>query len=185
MYIWQVTNLTLKRNHFYRCAIMDVFITGGAVANGGYIENNVFEKPSPGSLAFHFRNGPTTPPPTPTTGTSATTRSSARSSLGDNPVGPGGMRLIGNAFLSEVPSCGHADTSWSHNAFTSGPCGPGAITRPLSTFLAGFASTESYALKSTSVLRDKGDAKSYPRSDRSGRARFAGSGPDIGASEFR
>ena len=30
MYVWEVTNLTLKRNHFYRCAIMDVFITGGS-----------------------------------------------------------------------------------------------------------------------------------------------------------
>ena len=40
-------------------------------------------------------------------------------------------------------------------------------------------------LKQASVLRDKGDAKSYPRSDRSGRARFVGSAPDIGAYEFR
>ena len=58
----EVTNLTLKRNHFYHCAVMDVFITGNAVANGGYIENNVFEKPweprqIPTGLAFHFRNG--------------------------------------------------------------------------------------------------------------------------------
>ena len=64
MYAWDVTNLTLKRNHFYHCAVMDVFITGGSTAEGGYIENNVFEKPwsttgniSNSALAFHFRNG--------------------------------------------------------------------------------------------------------------------------------
>jgi hypothetical protein len=180
MYAWQATNLTLKRNHFYHCAIMDVFITGNAVANGGYIENNIFEK------SFHFRNGGD-PSPDPSNwdfryNTFVGPLSFSRS---ENPVGPGGVRLIGNAFLSDAPSCAHANTVWSHNAFTNGPCGPGAITRPLSTFLAGFASTDSYTLKPTSVLRDKGDAKSYPGSDRSGRARFVGSGPDIGASEFR
>ena len=63
MYAWSVTNLTLKRNHFYHCSVMDVFITGSDVSNGGYIENNVFEKPwsTTGQLgdglAFHFRNG--------------------------------------------------------------------------------------------------------------------------------
>ncbi len=46
MYVWEVTNLTLKRNQFYNCAIMDVFITGSAVSNGGFVENNVFEKPT-------------------------------------------------------------------------------------------------------------------------------------------
>ena len=45
MYAQSVTNLTLKRNHFYHCSVMDVFITGSGVANGGYVENNVFEKP--------------------------------------------------------------------------------------------------------------------------------------------
>ena len=79
MYAWEVTRLTLKRNRFYDCAIMDVFITGGAVSNGGFVENNVFEKPE------HRRSSPSTsataatPPPTRTTGTSVTTPSSARS----------------------------------------------------------------------------------------------------------
>ena len=64
MYAQSVTNLTLKRNHFYHCSVMDVFITGSDVANGGYVENNVFEKPwmstgviSNSALAFQFRNG--------------------------------------------------------------------------------------------------------------------------------
>jgi hypothetical protein len=45
MYAWRVTNLTLRRNHFYHCSVMDVFITGGDVTTGGLVENNVFEKP--------------------------------------------------------------------------------------------------------------------------------------------
>ena len=45
MYAWRVTNLTLRRNHFYHCAVMDVFITGGDVSTGGLVENNVFERP--------------------------------------------------------------------------------------------------------------------------------------------
>ena len=64
LYAWSVTNLTLKRNHFYHCAVMDVFITGSNAASGGYIENNIFEKPwentgviSNSAYAFHFRNG--------------------------------------------------------------------------------------------------------------------------------
>ena len=32
LYAWNVTNLTLKRNHFYHCAVMDVFITAGATS---------------------------------------------------------------------------------------------------------------------------------------------------------
>ncbi len=69
LYAWNVTNLTLKRNHFYHCGVMDVFITGSDVANGGLVENNVFEKPwestgriSNSAFAFHFRNGGATPP---------------------------------------------------------------------------------------------------------------------------
>ena len=79
MYAWEVTNLTLKRNHFYHCAIMDVFITGGAVSNGGFVENNVFEKPTTGGLRASSSETAATPRPIRTTGTSVTTRSSARS----------------------------------------------------------------------------------------------------------
>jgi chitodextrinase len=183
MYVWQVTDLTLKRNHFYRCAIMDVFITGNAVANGGYIENNIFEK------SFHFRNGGD-PSPDPSNwdfryNTFVGPLSFSRS---ENPVGAGGVRLVGNAFLSDAPSCGHANSTWSYNAFTSDPCGANAILRPLSTFLAGFNGTGSpgnYSLRSTSVLRDKGNPANFPPRDRAGRSRFAGRAPDIGAYEFR
>jgi chitodextrinase len=189
MYVWQTTNLTLKRNHFYRCAIMDVFITGSAVANGGYIENNIFEKPSPGSNAFHFRNGgDPSPDPSNWDFRYNTFLGPLSFSTSENPVGSGGVRLIGNAFLSTAPSCNHVNTTWSHNAFISNPCGPGAITNTLTTYLAGFTNTTTtpgtYTLTSTSILIDKGSTATYPPTDRSGVARYSGTAPDIGAYEY-
>jgi hypothetical protein len=188
MYVWQVTNLTLKRNHFYRCAIMDVFITGSAVANGGYIENNVFEKPSPGSLSFHFRNGPTDPSPDPNNWDFRYNTFVGPLSLGDNPIGSGGVRLVGNAFLSETPTCNQANISWSHNAFVSGACGSNAITNTLSTYLNGFTNTTTtpgtYTLTPTSILRDKGNPTNYPGNDINGTPRYTGTAPDIGADEL-
>ena len=182
MYVWQVTNLTLKRNHFYRCAIMDVFITGGAVANGGYIENNVFEKPSPGSNAFHFRNGGDPSPDPNNWDFRYNTFFGPLSISSESPVGSGGMRVIGNAFLAAETPCGKANTTFSHNAFISGACGTNSITNPLSTYLAGFTGT--YTLTPTSILRDKASPTNYPSNDINGTPRYTGTAPDIGADEL-
>ena len=193
MYAWDVTGLTLKRNHFYHCSVMDVFITGGSVANGGYIENNVFEKPwtstgviSNSALAFHFRNGGS-PSPDPSNWDFRYNTFVGPLSIttNENPVGSGGMRVIGNAFLSAAP-CGHANTSYSYNAFTSGGCGTNNVVSALTTLLGGFSGTGDpggYTLLSGSVLKDKGSPGSYPSVDRSGASRYNGAGPDIGASE--
>ena len=179
MYVWQTTNLTLKRNHFYRCAIMDVFITGGAVANGGYIENNVFEKPSPGSNAFHFRNGGDPSPDPSNWDFRYNTFLGPLSISSESPVGPGGMRVIGNAFLSGAP-CGKSNTTYSHNAFVSGGCGLSSLTYPLATILAGFTNT--YLLTAISPLIDKGDPANHPSTDKDGDPRTGT--PDIGADEY-
>jgi hypothetical protein len=194
MYAWDVTNLTLKRNHFYHCSVMDVFITGSDVSNGGYVENNVFEKPwsntgviSNSALAFHFRNGGA-PSPDPNNwdfryntfvGPLSITTS-------ENPVGPGGMRVIGNVFLSGAP-CGQANTTYSYNAFVSGGCGSNNVVSPLATLLAGFANVGdpgTYSLLASSVLRDKGSTASYPSQDFTGASRYSGAAPDIGAYEY-
>jgi chitodextrinase len=194
MYAWTVTNLTLKRNHFYHCSVMDVFITGSDVANGGFVENNVFEKPweytgliSSSALAFHFRNGGS-PSPDPSNwdfryntfvGPLSITTS-------ENPVGSGGMRVIGNVFLADAP-CGQGNTTYSYNAFVSGACGSNTATNSLATFLAGFVSTGdpgTYSLKSTSVLKDKGSIGNYPAQDFTGAGRYSGAAPDLGAYEY-
>ena len=101
MYAWSVTNLTLKRNHFYHCSVMDVFITGGDVANGGLVENNVFEKPwentgriSNSAFAFHFRNGGSpSPDPNDWDFRYNTFVGPLSITTDENPVGPGGMRV--------------------------------------------------------------------------------------------
>ncbi len=179
MYVWSVTNLTLKRNHFYHCAVMDVFITGSAVANGGYVENNVFEKPwsttgQLGSgLAFHFRNGGDPSPDPNNWDFRYNTFIGPLSISGENPVGSGGMRVIGNVFLSGA-ACGKSNTTYSYNAFVSGGCGTNSITNSLATYQSGFVSTAdpgNFALTSGSVLRDKGTPTGYPTQDRPGNAR--------------
>ncbi len=194
MYAWNVTNLTLKRNHFYHCAVMDVFITGSSVAHGGVVENNIFEKPwsstgqiSNTALAFHFRNGGSPPTPDPDNWDFRYNTFVGPLSITTdaNPVGAGGMRIIGNAFLAGAP-CGHANTTYSYNAFVSGGCGSNNITHSLSTYLAGFTSSAdpgNYSLRSTSVLRDSGNTANYPAQDRTGTARYTGAAPDIGAYE--
>jgi hypothetical protein len=195
MYVWAVTNLTLKRNHFYHCAVMDVFITGNDVANGGYIENNVFEKPwektgviSNSALAFHFRNGGSPPTPDPNNWDFRynTFVGPLSISTDANPVGSGGMRLVGNVFLADDP-CGQPNTTYTYNAFVTGyGCGTNRITSSLATYLAGFTSTAdpgTYSLKASSVLVDKGNPSSYPTTDYVGAARYAGSAPDVGAYE--
>jgi Right handed beta helix region/Fibronectin type III domain len=182
MYAWEVTRLTLKRNHFYDCAIMDVFITGGAVSNGGYVENNVFEKPSTGGLAFHFRNGGNPSPDPNDWDFRYNTFAGPLSISGENPVGSGGMRVIGNAFLDAETPCGAPNSTFSYNAFVSRPCGSNSMTHPLSVYQAGLSNL--FGLLAASVLRDKGNPSSFPSIDRSGKKRPAGGAPDIGAYEF-
>ena len=187
-------NLTLKRNHFYHCSIMDVFITGDAVSNGGYVENNVFEKPwsSTGVIsnnlnAFHFRNGgDPSPDPNNWDFRYNTFVGPLSVSPSENPVGSGGMRVIGNVFLSDDP-CGEPNTTYAYNAFVTGfGCGTNRITNSLATYLAGFTSTAdpgTYSLKASSVLIDKGNPSSYPSYDLAGKHRFNGAAPDLGAYE--
>ncbi len=194
MYVWRVTNLTLKRNHFFHCGVMDVFITGGDVAQGGLVENNVFERPweytgrvSSSALAFHFRNGGSPPTPDPSNWIFRhNTFVGALSITTDaNPVRSGGLRIIGNVFLSGAP-CGHPGATYSHNAFVSGGCGSNSISRPLSSYLAGFMGTGdpgNYSLRANSVLRDRGDPANHPTRDRAGKIRTGR--PDVGAYEFR
>jgi chitodextrinase len=193
MYAWSVTNLTLKRNHFYHCSVMDVFITGSSVANGGYIENNVFEKPwsstgniSNSALAFHFRNGGDPSPDPNNWDFRHNTFVGPLSISNENPVGTGGMRVTGNVFLAGAP-CGKANTTYTHNAFVSSGCGTNSITNPLTTYLTGFTSTadpSTYTLTPTSILRDKANPNNYPTTDLNGTNRYTGTAPDIGADEL-
>ena len=192
MYAWDVTDLTLKRNHFYHCSVMDVFITGSSVSNGGYVENNVFEKPwsSTGRVsnrpAFHFRNGGD---PSPDPNNWDFRYNTFVGPLSISRREPGRLRRDAGdrQRLPLDAPCGKGNTTYSNNAFVSGGCGTSAITNPLSTYQAGFTNTGDpgdYSLRSTSVLRDKGNPSLVPVERPSPAARPSGSAPDIGAYEY-
>jgi hypothetical protein len=97
------------------------------------------------------------------------------------------MRVTGNVFLAGSP-CGHANATYSYNAFASGGCGSNNLITSLTTYLLGFLSVGdpgNFALLPASVLRDKGNPNDYPAIDRAGTSRPVGAAPDIGAYEFR
>jgi hypothetical protein len=93
------------------------------------------------------------------------------------------MRVIGNVFLAGAP-CGHANTTYSHNAFASGGCGEARLTRSAAAIERGFLSgPRQFRLRGSSVLRDRGKPGDAPLRDRDGRRRTGRA--DLGAFEFR
>ena len=124
---------------------MDVFITGSAVSNGGYIENNVFEQPWSstgqlgGGLAFHFRNGGDPSPDPNNWDFRYNTFVGPLSISGENPVGSGGMRVIGNVFLAGLVRQGQHDLQLQRVRL--GWMRHERITNSLSTYQSGFVST--------------------------------------------
>jgi hypothetical protein len=158
------------------------------------VENNVFERPleytgkiSDG-YAFHFRNGGhPSPDPSGWQFRYNTFVGGLSISPDENPVGTGGMQVVGNVFLAASP-CGHANTTYAHNAFVGPGCGRAAYSFGRERVMAGFvvstAVPGNYALRSNSVLRGKGSPSVRPSVDRAGRARPAGKRPDLGAYQF-
>ena len=137
------------------------------------------------ALAFHFRNGGDPSPDPSNWDFRYNTFVGPLSISSENPVGSGGMRVVGNVFLADAP-CGKSNTTYAYNAFVSGGCGTGSTTNSLATYQAGFTApgdNGDYSLKSGSVLREKGDRSSYPTQDMAGTSRYVGAGPDIGAYE--
>ena len=163
MYVWEVTNLTLKRNHFYHCAIMDVFITGSAVSNGGYIENNVFEHPSaPAGYAFHFRNGGD-PSPDPNNWdfryNTFVGRSASPAKTPSAPAACGHRQRLPR----RRDACGQSNTTFSYNAFVRGlrhEQHHQLRSRPIRP--ASPATPRQLRPESRSVLLNKGNPTSYP-----------------------
>ena len=76
-----VQNMTMTRNHFWSCPVMDVFLTGDSgrnLATNWLVENNIFEAPTGSSgnaaNAIFVRNAPM-PTSSRTASSSATTPS--------------------------------------------------------------------------------------------------------------
>ena len=95
------------------------------------------------ALAFHFRNGGSPPTPDPSNWDFRYNTFVGPLSIdpSSNPVGSGGLRVIGNVFLSGDP-CGLSNTTYDYNAFVTGSgCGTHRTTNSLAAYLRGFAST--------------------------------------------
>jgi hypothetical protein len=138
-------------------------------------------------LAFHFRNGGDPSPDPDDWDFRYNTFVGPLSVSDENPVGSGGMRVVGNVFLADAP-CGLANTTYAYNAFVSGACGSNSLTASLASVQAGFMAPSSggpgdYRLRSDSVLRDRGNPADYPVEDAAGTARYSGGAPDLGAYE--
>jgi hypothetical protein len=200
-----VSNMTMSRNHFWSCNVMDVFITDSEQATNWLVENNIFEAPtgSAGNAAnaFAFRSGGS-PSPSPdgfvlrynTFGSTG-----VQANQTDNPPTSRGFTVLGNYFATNAP-CGLSNTSYAYNITPTGVnnCGgAGSLSLPLATVIAGFisyrpfsgnsgASPEppgDYHLLGISPLINKGDPSSYPALDRDGASRYKGTAPDVGAYE--
>ena len=175
---------------------MDVFITGGDTANGGFVENNVFEKPwentgriSNSAFAFHFRNGGN-PSPDPNNWDFRYNTFVGPLSIttDENPVGSGWDARDRQRSSSPAPRAGTPTRPTPTTR--SSPAGAARTTSSTarrSTWRASSASATlaTSRLLAASVLRDKGNPSSYPAIDRAGNSRPVGAAPDIGAYEFR
>jgi hypothetical protein len=198
MYAWSVTDMTLTRNHFYNCPIMDVFITGhggDGFADDYLVENNVFEEIAGGGNAFQFRDpqpgnctDPTDPSPGPNNWNVRYNTYVGNWSQGVcQPSGPDGNTFVGNVWLNEG-ACGTGNTlsySTFNSAFSS--CGTNATSTTLASITAGFTAPGShdYSITSGSILKNTGNTSDYPTLDKAGSTRYSGSAPDRGAYEFQ
>ena len=203
LYAQGINNLRITNSHFYRCAVMDVFITRWTGTNvdpiGGYIENNIFETPlSEGNVccaanAFHFRNGGE-PAPNINNWDFRYNLFVGALSLGgtENAIEGGGLRVIGNTFLGS--STCKAGGTWTANVHGDGSsCGGSAETTANSTtiragyagYVGSIAGNNNWRLTPTSILIDKGTTTSYPTLDTSGTTRYGGAAPDSGPYEYR
>ena len=204
LYAQGISNLRITNSHFYRCAVMDVFITRWTGTNvdpiGGYVENSIFEEPlAAGNVccagnAFHFRNGGEPAPDIDNWDFRYNVFAGALSFGGnENVVEGGGLRVVGNVFVGAASVC-KSGASYAYNVHGDGStCGGTAeVSSSNSAIRSGFtgyagsiASNNNWHLTATSILIDKGNPGSYPSNDRDGNSRYAGNGPDAGAFEYR
>jgi hypothetical protein len=203
LYAQGINNLRITNSHFYRCAVMDVFITRSpgidTDAVGGYVENSIFEPPlSAGNvccagLAFHFRNG-TEPAPDIDNWDFRYNLFAGALSFGDggNQVKGGGLRVVGNVFLG-TSDC-KSGATWTANVHGDGSTcgGAGEIASSTTSIRAGYAGyvgsiapNNNWRLTATSVLINKATTSTYPTQDSDGNPRYTGTAPDPGPYEYR
>jgi len=201
-----VQNMTLTRNHFWSCFVMDVFLTGDGgknLASNWLVENNIFEAPtgSSGNAANAvFVRGTCDAYVVPDGFVVRYNTFGSSGMIVDTTcAAPNAMQIYGNYFDTNTP-CGVPNTSYSYNITPSGVgnCGgAGARSFSAATLHAGFSKYRPYAgnqgaraqapgdyrLLSGSPLINKGSTGSYPSLDFTGFGRYKGSAPDVGGYE--
>jgi hypothetical protein len=207
--IWAsaTNNVNLTRNKFWKCAVMDVFITGwdgDTYASNWTIENNFFgrscgdnENPhvceSPQGNTFHFRNGAGgSGDPAPIPSGFVIRHNTFRGNLSVNGGGspPSPNVIKGNIFL-DTAACGVSNTTYSYNAHVSGSCG-GTGSFNDAGLGSDFVDPDDFASDGGDWMPsgggaqvNVGNASDYPALDILGVSRFDGSAPDIGAWELQ
>ncbi len=203
LYASGIDYLRITNSHFYRCSVMDVFITRWSGTSTdpqhGWIENNVFEKPwsTTGKVgsgyAFHFRNGGEPAPDIYDWDFRNNTFAGPLSfgTQSENVVQPSGLRVTGNIFLAGA-SCRTTNSTFANNIYAGGTCGgSGEIASTASALNAGFVGPttqgdagNNFRLTLGSPALDQGNIANYPATDQDGRARYVGVKPDLGAFEY-
>ena len=181
-----VSNMTLTRNHFWSCNVMDVFLTGSDLATNWLVENNVFEAPTGSSAnaanGFAFRCG-SSPAPVPD---GFVMRYNTFGSTGVQLCGNAtskGFTVMANYFDTNAPSCS-APTVCSFNINGSAAARAGFMA--YLPYQGNGGSTPQisgdYRLRLNSPLIDQGGPV-YPALDFGGVMRYLGLAADVGAYE--
>jgi hypothetical protein len=181
-------NLTIRNSTFRNCATHDIFIKSWGTLNGNphplqqiVIENNWFGKTTAGFYALTTKDDLWTASPT----SFLLRNNSSLQGWDTTSVTHGTITVTGNildSMSSYTCSQSGGAAVWNYNLYETGStCGPNDRV--------GNAKYENRAaldldLLSGSAAIDKGNPSNYPSTDRYGRTRPRGAGPDMGAVEF-
>ncbi len=203
IYAQGVVGLTIRRSHFYRCAVFDVFVTMSQFSPEGSdltLENNVFEAPTTFANQCCSAYSVLLRGAEPDDGNSPSIADwdiryntfEGGLSLGvepANPIADGGLRVVGNALMAGA-TCREGGT-YTHNVYGGETCsGEAEVSSTADRIKAGMVGPtrcceagNNYRLNKGSVLIDQGDPADRPKLDASG-TRAAGQAPDAGADEL-
>jgi len=203
IYAQGVDGLSIRRSHFYRCAVFDVFLTMSQYSpegSGVTLENNLFEAPTTfedeccSAYSVLLRGAEPDDGNSPAIDGWDIRYNTFEGGLalgvpGANPIGDGGLRVVGNALLAGA-TCRDGAT-YAHNVYGGPTCsGEAEVSSTPEKIKAGMVGPtgccragNDYRLKKGSVLVDRGDPGDHPKTDASG-ARDAGAAPDAGMDEL-
>jgi len=203
IYAQGVVGLTIRRSHFYRCAVFDIFLTMSEFSpegSGVTLENNLFEAPTTfasqccSAYSVLLRGGEPDDGNSPAIDDWDIRYNTFEGGLAlgvpaANPIGPGGLRVVGNALLAGA-TC-REDATYTHNVYGGETCsGEAEVASTAAQIKAGMVGPtrccdagNDYRLKDGSVLVDRGDPADHPKVDARGK-RAAGTAPDAGMDEL-